>query len=308
MSFDENNLKKIKISIGLPVFNGEKFLSKKLESILSQTFTNFELIISDNASTDSTSDICKEFERKDKRIQYFRQEKTIAPILNYEYLLQKANCEYFLWTAVDDVLHQNFLEKNIEIIKNDEKIVCSISKMKLFGPMTEYMDSKNENNSLFYKIHKKIYQKTGFQNTFPVSGNYENRIKEYIKNIRHNQVLYGVYRTKQLKKSFVQDSFIGNDAAITFNLLKYGEIYVIDEILMQVFDGGISRSGMIEAMKKMHHKKFGLIFPFMPFTRWCIQNLGPHVFMKNFIFFIKINFEGILSLWIDVIRKLRYRH
>jgi len=303
MSFDK--MDQVKISIGLPVFNGEKFLIKKLESLLSQTFTNFELIISDNASSDLTSKICKEFEKNDKRIRYFRQEKTIAPIMNFKYLLDKANSEYFLWTAVDDVLYPEFLEKNIKVIKNNEKVVSSISKMKLFGPTTEYMNSENSNSSLFSRIHKKIYQKTGFQNTFPVSGNYENRIKEYIKNIRHNQVLYGLYRTEQIKKSFVQDSFIGNDTAITFNLLKYGKIYVIDEILMEIYDGGMSRSGMIEVMEKMHQKNFGLIFPFLPFTIWCVQNLGMSIFMKNLLFFIKINLEGIFSLWIDILRKLR---
>ena len=64
-----------KVSIGIPVFNGELFLKKRLDSICSQTFTNFEIIISDNASTDSTSTICQEYEKKDERTHYIKQKR-----------------------------------------------------------------------------------------------------------------------------------------------------------------------------------------------------------------------------------------
>jgi len=294
-----------KISIGLPVFNGEKFLQKKINSLLCQTYTNFELIISDNASMDSTSEICKEFAKKDKRIRYFRQEKTIAPLLNYYFTLEKSKFNYFVWTAVDDILLPTFIEKNLDMISNNDNIASSVSKMKLYGPMTEYMESDFSNKSFFSKIHKRIYKKMGYQDTYPVSGNYENRIKEYFKNIRHNQVLYGIYRTEQIKKSFVKDSFLGNDTAITINILKYGELHVIDEVLMEVYDSGISRSGMIQALRKLFHKNIGLILPFFPFTLWCFRKLDKKKFFRHTPFFIKINCEGLLSLCIDIFRQIK---
>ena len=67
-----------KISIGIPVYNGEKFIRKCIESVLQQTYKNFELIISDNASTDSTPDICKEFLKKDNRITFVRQNENMG--------------------------------------------------------------------------------------------------------------------------------------------------------------------------------------------------------------------------------------
>ena len=76
-----------KVSIGLPVYNGERFLKVKLDSILQQTHTNFELIISDNASTDKTENICIEYKNKDNRIKYFRQEKNFGVTLNFEFVL-----------------------------------------------------------------------------------------------------------------------------------------------------------------------------------------------------------------------------
>ena len=76
-----------RLSIGLPVYNGEKFLQNRLDGILSQTFSDFELIISDNASTDSTADICKEYALKDNRILYIRQENNIGPFNNGKFVL-----------------------------------------------------------------------------------------------------------------------------------------------------------------------------------------------------------------------------
>ena len=296
--------KQVKITVGIPVYNGERFLFEKITSILNQSFDDFELIISDNGSTDSTKEICKNFAMKDKLIRFFSHKNNQHTNWNYNFILQEARGEYFIWTAVDDVLFPKFLEKNLEIMNKNKNVVCSISKIKLYGPITEYMKSDNPNKSLLSRIYKKIYQKMGYMDTYTISGNYENRIKEYLKNIRHHQVLYGLYRTEQIKKSFVKDSFIASDTATTFNLLKYGEIHVIDEILMEVYDSGMSRSGVFEATKKMNHKNIGLIFPFFPFTQWCIKNLGLNFYFKNLSFFIKITCQGGVSLFIGILRYL----
>ena len=83
------------ISIGMPVYNGEKFLRNKIESLLNQTFQDFELIISDNGSTDLTYKICNEYTKKDKRIIYFQQKKNIGGWNNFLFVLEKAKNEYF---------------------------------------------------------------------------------------------------------------------------------------------------------------------------------------------------------------------
>ena len=81
---------KPKVSIGMPVYNGEQFLHKRIDSLLAQTFQNCELIISDNASTDSTPSICNEYSKKDKRIRYFRQERNMGVIWNFNFVLDQA--------------------------------------------------------------------------------------------------------------------------------------------------------------------------------------------------------------------------
>jgi len=92
-----------KISICIPVYNGEDFISLAIESILKQTFEDFELIISDNASTDRTPEICKEYETKDNRIRYIQQSRNLGGILNFKFLLNEAIGKYFIWMAADDM-------------------------------------------------------------------------------------------------------------------------------------------------------------------------------------------------------------
>ena len=95
------------VSIGMPVYNGEKYIREALDSLLAQTFENFELIISDNCSTDGTSHICKEYTSRDSRIRYIRQDTNIGPIANFEFVLQEARGEFFMWAACDDYLENN---------------------------------------------------------------------------------------------------------------------------------------------------------------------------------------------------------
>ncbi len=100
-----------KISICIPVHNGEDFISFAIESILEQTFKDFELIISDNASTDRTREICLEYKASDNRIRYIQQPKNIGGILNFKFLLNEAVGKYFIWMAADDLFgDQQYLE------------------------------------------------------------------------------------------------------------------------------------------------------------------------------------------------------
>jgi len=93
---DDDNKFNLKLSIGIPVFNGEKFLRQCLDSLLTQTFANFELIISDNASDDSTSDICNEYSKKFKNFRYFKQKKNMGIKWNFNFVLEQAKCNYFI--------------------------------------------------------------------------------------------------------------------------------------------------------------------------------------------------------------------
>src|SRR5262245_165844 len=92
-----------RLSVGVPVYNGEAFLRQTLESILSQSFGDFEMIVSDNASTDDTEAIAREFAARDARVRYHRNRTNLGLAKNYNLLFSLASGEYFKWASADDV-------------------------------------------------------------------------------------------------------------------------------------------------------------------------------------------------------------
>jgi len=114
------------VSIGMPVYNGARYIREALDSLLGQTFTDFELIISDNASTDSTEAICREYAAKDQRIRYIRQSHNLGASGNFKFVLDQALGEYFMWAAHDDKWSSNYL---LEAKKSLEKTSCQAKEL-----------------------------------------------------------------------------------------------------------------------------------------------------------------------------------
>jgi glycosyltransferase involved in cell wall biosynthesis len=111
------------VSIGMPVYNGERFLRQALDSLLSQTYRDFELIISDNASNDSTPAICAEYAARDSRIRYIRQPKNLGASANFKLVFDEALGQYFTWAAHDDVRSLNYIELTVNNFKPDDACV-----------------------------------------------------------------------------------------------------------------------------------------------------------------------------------------
>lgn len=121
------------ISIGMPVYNGERFLRAALQSILEQSLSDFELIISDNASTDGTAAICREFAAADPRIRYHRQPHNIGGAANFNFLLAQARGRYFKWAACDDVCQPSLLQLCLNALERDRGAVLSFSHVDKIG-------------------------------------------------------------------------------------------------------------------------------------------------------------------------------
>ena len=110
-----------KISIGLPVYNGERYLRLALDCILQQDFTDFEVIISDNASTDSTKEICRDYAARDKRFQYFRNETNIGAAANFNRVFKLARAEFFKWATHDDEFHFSLVRRCLETFEQSPR-------------------------------------------------------------------------------------------------------------------------------------------------------------------------------------------
>jgi glycosyltransferase involved in cell wall biosynthesis len=132
------------VTVGVPVYNGERFIASALDSLLSQTYNDYEVIISDNASTDNTPQICAEYVRRDSRFTYTRNHINIGAPRNFNKCFEYSKSELFVWLSSDDVYAPTYLEKcvfllkskadlamayaNCEIIDKDGKVIERISK------------------------------------------------------------------------------------------------------------------------------------------------------------------------------------
>lgn len=200
-----------RISIGLPVFNGELYIKDTLESILSQKFSDFELIISDNASTDCTPEICREYAQKDNRIVYFRSKKNQGSAWNFNNAFMLSSGYYFKWTAHDDLHHPDHLLKCIQVLDRDPSVVLcytKISNIDAQGNRTGVYDYRAQVDSI----------------------RPEERFKEVLKK-KPVFALFGVIRREVLKKSPLLASYIGSDWNLLAELTLSGRFFEVPEFL-----------------------------------------------------------------------------
>jgi glycosyltransferase involved in cell wall biosynthesis len=113
------------VAIGLPVYNGEKYVEQAIISVLRQTWEDFELIIADNASTDGTAEICKRYAAQDRRIRYYRNARNLGAAPNYNRVFELSNSKYFKWADYDDLLSPDFLARCLAgLEENPDAVLC----------------------------------------------------------------------------------------------------------------------------------------------------------------------------------------
>jgi glycosyltransferase involved in cell wall biosynthesis len=198
----------------MPVFNGEKYLKQALDSILTQTFQDFELIISDNASIDHTQQICLDYAAKDSRIHYYRNERNIGGPNNYNRVFQLASGEYFKWAAYDDVFAPEFLEKCVNMLDRDASLVGCYCKTGIIDQDGNFlgcytaellkMTDSTKPHERFRALLSMYYLTTPFQ---------------------------GVYHKSLLAQSQLHGSYIGADRNLVAEISLMGRIYQIPECL-----------------------------------------------------------------------------
>ncbi len=297
------NKKIPKVSIGVPVYNGEDFLAARLDSILNQSFNDFEIILSDNASTDTTKEICIKYQNLDKRIKYHRQKNNQGLFYNYKFVLDNSKGDYFVIANADDLWENNFLKENIQILNSDRSVVVSCGKIIRYGSIENEFQSKGSDTKI-----KKIYKKfrRGFRpfNIYSVTGDFQTKAKFCLRKCNF-WIQFGVFRRKELQKSMFNSPFYGWDYALVINTLRYGDAYVIEKNLMRFYSKGASGGGIIGFLKQQKLSKIGLIIPHFPLTMWCIKNIGVKFFIKNLDYFIKLNLLSLISVITSIIIEIK---
>jgi glycosyltransferase involved in cell wall biosynthesis len=216
----KSSIKKLnatKVSIGLPVYNGEKYIRDALDSLINQTFTDFELIISDNASIDNTEKICREYMSIDSRISFFRQDKNIGAIANFSFVLAQAKSACFMWAAYDDVWDKEYLNKALCLLeKKDIDFVFPTFMLKSIGLG-------------FYKVtNRQIFD-------FIDSADRRLRVLKFLA-LHHDShkcnIVYSLFNTEFLREALKKQD-IGNDGTLGTVITSMGRGALLDDALFQ---------------------------------------------------------------------------
>ena len=287
-----------KLNIGIPVYNGEKFIRNCLNSILNQTFTDFEIILSDNASTDSTTSICKEYAKKDSRILFLKQKSTNDSLWNYNFVLQEAKSEYFMWASADDIWHPEYIEKNLMFLEKNPDFVGSTSEVELFNEIWDEKDTSK---------FKNIKPKKKYEWVHPLIGTFEQKVK-FIFDFGRFEYTYAIFRTQHLKKCIIKKEFMTWEIPLILKILKYGNLNVEDGVMMYKYMG----SNPPDHHKKLftttkNYRGFGTLaslFPFVPLAFNVLKVVGLKIFVKHLLKrFIRDNYRAERLVLLDIFSK-----
>jgi len=194
------------VSIGLPVYNGERYVAEALDCILAQSFTNFELIISDNASTDATQELCETYARRDDRIVYSRLPENLGAAPNYNRLVEMARGELFKWAAHDDRIKPSFLSRCIEAFESFE------TPPAIVHPKAEFIDQ--DGNVL----------RPDLDRMHASSDHAWIRAFQTLQAMNMTSPIAGVFHKETLKKTRLIGSYIGSDYVLLLEAGLFGRI------------------------------------------------------------------------------------
>lgn len=203
-----------RVSIGLTVFNGEPFLAETLEAFLAQTFTDFEIIISDNASTDRTGEIAEEFAARDARIRYHRNETNLGLAGNHNHVVMLARGEYFKWAAADDLCLPDYLARCVEVLDGDPSVVLTY-------PKTQFIDAEGARLDI---------DDPGWDMR---SDQPAERLRRVITSGHWMNAIVGLMRISALRQTRLMPAYSGGDYRVLADLSLLGKVQEVPETLFK---------------------------------------------------------------------------
>lgn len=252
------------VTVGLIAYNRDTLIGKSIRSLLSQSYSNIELIISDDASTDSTKKICEKYAGKDKRIKYYQQKRNLGLAGNSNFVLKKARGKYFVWASDDDLWHKDFIKTLVGLMEKNENAVLAMSNFYLFNEAKkQYADYPFKKNLSDLEL-----------------------ILTYLS--RPSLLVWGMFRTKVLKEigGFHTDErplfHKGSDHVTVFKLLLRGDLIYEKKVLFFKRDSGFALD-RFKTLSKLHFSKEMRLRVFRYLTY-------PIAFSYDLFYLLKYNF------------------
>lgn len=268
------------VTIGIPVKNGfakrypgagivytdkDINLSSCLDTIINQSYTNLEIIVSNNGSTDETASFLDDISKKDKRIKVFHQTNELLLFENFRFVLEKSTGKYFKWNAADDMISNDYIEHNVNFLEKNLDYICSSSK---------FWFEDNDQNVYFNDLDNNLHD----------------RIKKFfkIRFISHN-IFFGLSRKNVLLNILNTNKlhdYLGVDWMIDLYLLFEGKYKTIKEGHIIIGTKGVSKSVNYLKIKRFNKKIIYKILPFYELTKDLVKKI---ILIKKLTFFEKIS-------------------
>jgi glycosyltransferase involved in cell wall biosynthesis len=269
-----------RLTIGLIIYNGADSARRCIDSLLAQTFQDFELLIHDNGSTDGTSEICAEYPAHDARVRHVRHANTIPQSTNFRGVLMAARTEFFMWAADDDIWGKRFAEMCITELDNHPEAVAACTRV-----LFTYPDGSDRMA----------------RGTFPIRGTPTPRIKTYLSNPRDSARLYGVYRTPALQRSYPADinMFAYDWVVVALTMLEGDHLEADGQELIR---SGHMPGKYFEKYSRHFVREPGLVgrlsyfLPLLPFAKELKLRLPASVWRAVFWKVIRLNLHQSLML------------
>lgn len=204
------DVSKPRVTVGIPVYNGEKYLGKTIESVLAQTFSDLELIISDNGSTDRTKEIAQSYAARDPRVRYVRSEANRGAAWNYRHLFELSQGEYFRWAPSDDLFATDSVAECVAALDaNPDAALCY--------PKTDLIDSTGQ-------VIRPYEDNLDLRSPDPVE-----RFRQGLGQIGLVNVIYGLMRSSLLKQTRLMRNFVGADEVLVLELALLGRFLKLEK-------------------------------------------------------------------------------
>jgi len=272
------------VSVGLPTYNRCLGLRRAIDSVLSQTYKNIELVVSDNASSDDTRIVCEEYARRDSRLRYIRQSENVGMISNFNVVLGESSGPYFMWLADDDWLDARYIELCMSVFENgpDYALVAGVNRYYLEG---------------VHVFDCEVVQLTGCDA--------RRRVLDLYYTSAHGGLIYGVFRRECIHREFSNPAVMWEDLYFTAAAVYCGKAAMLESTFVHRSRAGTSSTdestishygvrfrnsfsphyyrGVHAARDVMRNPAYQSLDPFkrrifacQTFRYACFREIGPH--------------------------------
>jgi glycosyltransferase involved in cell wall biosynthesis len=200
-----------RVAVGMPVFNLDATVARAIESVLAQTFGDFELLVSDNASTDGSEAICRHYATRDSRIRFTRQPRPLGALDNFRFVLDTARAPYFMWLPADDYVLPRLLEQAVAVLQARPDVVCA-------APRAEFLAADGTRRPA--------------AGTFPLLGDVHQNLCRYLADPSDNSRFYGLYRREVVQRVLPREAYYGFDWVMAAGTLLHGKHVELPEVLL----------------------------------------------------------------------------